>query len=159
MKVNMPPDSEITEKHRDESRQNQGKIKAKRGIIGTTCACGKVHKTADTYYRHRNSGKYNDKTGAADITIPATSPPLSSFQKKAEAAPVLQSVLQSNIIHEINMNKEFETMAEKFKGASVDAEKEKKYKYRCGKCNEYFNTPGHDESGNVICPLCGDMPT
>ncbi len=107
------------------STQNRHIIDTKRHIIDTVCVCGKRHKTAHTYYRHRNSGKYNDKTGAGDCntkcitnTITPTSPPLSSFQKKAEAAPVLQSVIQSNTVTELDKMKEntkapIETMEDK----------------------------------------------
>ncbi len=131
--------------NQDKRGQNQDKNRTNRTLLDTVCVCGKVHKSKDTYYRHRNSGKYNDKTGTAGITIPATSPALSSSSRKqAPAAPVFNS----NIIKEINLNGEFKTMSEKI---NPKKEKKEEYKYECGGCKKEFNNFAEGKT----CPFCG----
>jgi len=111
--------------------------------------CPRCHKnvTKAGYSKHQKTKKcltYIDKTDSAKKTNFATSP-------RVGDSPGVESESHSKILTEINMKKEFDKMAEKFKGGGSDAEKEKKYKYKCGECGEYFNIPAEGST----CPFCG----
>lgn len=110
--------------------------------------CSHCHKMVSarnitTHQKTKRCKNYNDKTtGKNNVTI--TSPAAGSV---FPAAPVESS--HSKILTEINLNKEFEKMSVKFESKQED--KEKKYKYKCGECGEYFNLPAAGDK----CPFCG----
>ncbi len=116
--------------------------------IGSTCICGKLHNSWNTYYIHnRNPEKYskkpNDKTGSGDITtITPTSP-----HSDSKALPnAVEPVLHLNILKEINLKGEFETMTEKINPKTTKTEEKA---YECASCGYKF-----DEKVKY-CPSCG----
>ena len=77
----------------------------------------------------------------------------------SEAADVVDTAvpaeLQSNILKEIDINKEFEKVAEKLNNSKQE-DKEKKYKYKCpADCGAYFNIAATSANGVPCCPDCG----
>ncbi len=112
----------------------------KKGEHRTKESIEKSRKGLIEYWKKKHA---NDKTDAA-ATITATSPPVLAPQ---EAAPVFKS----SVLTEINVNKEFDKMAQKL-NKKEEKKDTKEMKYECSSCGHQFN---HFAEGKT-CPGCGE---